>query len=164
MISELSKALIFLALFAMFSLAGHYLLSLLVYVTARAVTGGYHAKTYWGCFFATLAIFLLSVFSGRVLEITFLERSLLLLAALFLTLVFAPVRHKNTRAVNVAKRDRFKLLSIALIAFWGGVSCLLPDSLGVTAAVTVFLEALMQPVGVLFNPEAKYENGVLKSL
>lgn len=159
LINEMSKALLYLLIFTVFSLAGYYLLSLLIYSTIRLATGGYHAKSYLGCLIVSFIVFIVTVFSGQYIDLTIMERSIILAVSLIITIIFAPVKHKNTTRKNIAKARSFKLLSVVLVVFWGGFTYLLQGALGVTAVITIFIEAIMQPLGSKFNPGMKSESG-----
>jgi len=69
LLGELSKALIYLLIFALFSLAGHFLLSTIIFCTIRLVTGGYHAKSYLSCLVVTFIIFAAIIFPKPIYRI-----------------------------------------------------------------------------------------------
>ena len=155
LLNELSKAVIYLIIFSVFSLAGYYVLSLFIYSTIRLATGGYHAKSYWMCLVVSLFVFVITVISGQYMNLTMMERTILLVVSLAITIIFAPVKHKNTPKKNLAKAGSFKLLSIIIVIFWCGFTYFLKGAFGVTAVMSIFIEALMQPLGLKFNPIAK---------
>lgn len=150
--NELSKTLVFLIVFSLFSLTGYFLLSMLIYCTTRVATGGYHAKSYWGCFVVSFLCFAFPVFCGQYIELEWRERLAVLLVSILTTMVFAPVLHKNTPRKNLVKAGKFKILSIVLVAFWSSLSFLLPGAWSVTSILTIFVEAVMQPLGKRLNP------------
>lgn len=152
LLGELSKALIYLLVFAFFSLGGYFLLSTLIFCTIRLATGGYHAKSYFRCLIATFIIFAAILFAGQYFEPSILEKSIMLALSLIITVLFAPVQHKNTTRKNIARAGRFKLISILLVVFWSGVTYFLHGAWSVTAVFTILAEAVMQPLGRLFNP------------
>ena len=155
LLNELSKSLIYLFIFAIFSLAGYFLLSMLIYCTIRMVTGGYHARSYWECLVTSFIGFAIPILCGQLIEMGWIEKSVFLLASLVITMVFAPVIHKNTPKRNLSNTRKFKTLSVALVALWSSLSFLLPGAWSVTAVFTIFVEAVMQPLGKRFNPVMK---------
>jgi len=155
LIGELSKMLIYLIVFSLFSLAGYFLLATLIFGTIRLATGGYHAKSYISCLIVTFIIFAAIIFTGQYIEPTILEKSIMLVLSLVITILFAPVKHKNTTRKNMAKAGNFKIKSILFVLFWSGVTYFLKGAWSVTAVFTIFAEALMQPLGKLFNPMGK---------
>ena len=159
LVNELSKALIYLIIAAIFSLTGYYLLSLFIYSTLRLATGGYHAKSYIGCLVSSFIVFAAAIFAGQYVEMTVWMQAAALIAAFVITLIFAPVKHKNTTRKNLANLKRYRLLSLVLVLGWSVIALLLPGAWGITAVVTILIEALMQPLGKLFNPAVKIESG-----
>jgi accessory gene regulator B len=161
-VNELSKTLIYLLIFALFSLAGYYLMSVLIYCTIRIVSGGYHAKSYWGCLIVSFIGFAVPVFCSQYIVLEWYEKSVLLMASIVITMAFAPVNHKNTPKKNLPNAGKFKMLSIVMVAFWSILTFLLPGAWSTTAVFTIFVEAVMQPLGKLFNPivKLKSETGV----
>lgn len=155
LLGELSKTLIYLLIFALFSLAGYFLLSTLIFCTIRLVTGGYHAKSYLSCLIVTFIVFAAIIFPSQYIELTIVEQSIILALSLIITILFAPVKHKNTTRKNMARAGHFKFISILLVVFWSGVTYFLHGAWSTTAVFTIFAEAVMQPLGKLFNPIEK---------
>lgn len=159
-LNELSKTLVFLFVFSLFSLMKYFLMAMLIYCTLRVVTGGYHAGSYWGCLVVSFIGFAIPVFGGQYIDPGLIVKSVLVLASLIITIAIAPVNHKNTPKRALLNRKKFRIWSIMLIALWCGVTYLLPDVWSVTAAFTILTEAAMQIIGKLFNPVLEMENGV----
>jgi accessory gene regulator B len=158
-VNELSKIIIYLVIFSLFSLTLNYLLSLIVYSSIRSVSGGYHARSYWGCLVTSFVTFAVTVFLGKYLFLSISARVLLIAAALIITIIFAPVSHMNTPKKSRTKPGRFKVWSVVLVLFWASFVFLLPDMWSITITITIFVEALMQPLGKLLNPLIKAESG-----
>jgi accessory gene regulator B len=154
-VNELSKILIYLIIFTVFLLTGYFLLSLLIYCTIRSVSGGYHARSYWGCLIISFIGFAIPVFCSQFVILEWYEKSVLLLVSTVITMVFAPVNHKNTPKKNQPNAGKFKVLSIVIVIFWSMFTFLLPGAWSVTAVFTIFIEAIMQLLGKRFNPVVK---------
>lgn len=155
LLGELSKALIYLLVFSLFSLTGHYLLSMLIFCTIRTSTGGYHARSYLGCFIITFIMFSAILFAGKYFEPSIAVKSIMLALSLIITILFAPVMHKNVTRKNKERADHFKLMSILLVVSWSGVTYFLRGAWSATAVFTILAEAIMQPLGKLLNPMEK---------
>lgn len=151
-VNELVKMLIYLTVFTIFSLGGYFLLSMFIYSTIRILTGGYHAGSFWGCFVISFIGFAAVILGGQYIELLWFEKAVLLLISLSITLIYAPVFHKNTPRKNLAKKGKYKLISVLLVTFWSGLACLLPGVWSTTAIFSIFLEAVMQPLGKKLNP------------
>lgn len=154
-VNEIAKFLAYLFIFSLFSLTWYFLLSMLVYCTIRVISGGYHAGSFWGCLVISFIGFAIPVFSGQFIQLAWYEKAVLLLASLAITMIFAPVNHKNTPKRNLSNAGKFKVWSVFLVAFWGGIAYLLPGVWSVTAVFTIFIEAIMQLLGKRFNPVMK---------
>jgi accessory gene regulator B len=155
LLSDLSKFIFYLIIFSMFNLMLYYLISALVYSSIRSVTGGYHANSYLACFFVSFAVFVAAILAGRFVELSFIMQIILLCASLLLDIIFAPVEHPNKSARSEARRRKFKKISIVLICFLGAVSLILPYNYAICAEASIFLAAVMQPMGLLLNPVHK---------
>lgn len=154
-LSELSKFVTYLLIFSLISLTWYFLLSMLIYCTIRIVSGGYHAGSFWGCFVISFIGFAIPVISGQYVQLDWVEKFILIIVSLVITLVFAPVIHKNTPKRNLSNAGKFKILSIVLVTLWGGLAFLLPGAWSVTAVFTIFMEGIMQLIGKRFNPVIK---------
>jgi len=155
LIGELSKTLIYLFVFSLFSLAGYFLLAALIFCTIRLATGGLHARSYLSCLIVTFIIFAVILFAGQYFELSIVEKSIMLVLSLASTILFAPVKHMNTAHKNLAKAGQFKLISILFVIFWSLATYLLKGAWSNTAVFAIFTEAIMQPLGKLFNPTEK---------
>jgi accessory gene regulator B len=159
-LNELSKTIIFVVLFAAFSLVGYFLMGMLIYCTLRTITGGYHAGSYWACLAVSLAGFAVPIFSAQYIDPGSTGKTLILLAALIITIAIAPVSHKNTPKKTLPNKQKFRILSIVLVIFWSVTTYWLPGAWSVTAVFIILTEAIMQILGKLFNPVLERENGV----
>jgi accessory gene regulator B len=63
--NEITKFIPYYIIFWILSLEKYYLICILFFCPIRLFSGGYHAKTYWGCFFITFIIFLSIVIFGK---------------------------------------------------------------------------------------------------
>lgn len=151
LVSEVSKTLIYLLVFLLLGMPQYFLVSFLVYCTIRITSGGYHANGYWTCFAVSLAVFMISVYAGRLLPMERLVLIPVLVILLVINGVFAPVDHPNKPNKDPEKRKKFKIISTALVFSWGAISFLLPEQMAMTVAVSILFAVGMQPVGKVLN-------------
>src|SRR5690242_17695797 len=62
---EITKLIPYLIIFWLFSLQQYYMIALLFFCPIRLFSGGYHAETYWRCFFISFAIFGAIIIIGK---------------------------------------------------------------------------------------------------
>jgi accessory gene regulator B len=158
--SEFSKFIVYLIIFWAMSLLELYLSSVIVYCTIRAASGGYHAKSYYGCFVISFVIFLSCVMAGKYLLLDNNIKIALLIASIALNCYFAPVDHPNKPIKSATRRKKLKLISIGIASFWGLISFLFQSDISTTIMISVFLAAIMLPVGLITNSIEKKQKKV----
>ncbi|MDK2800774.1 MAG: accessory regulator [Clostridiales bacterium] len=147
LLGELFKIIIYLMIFSMFSLTQYFIITMFFFSTLRLIAGGYHAKTYWGCFFVTLLIFGAVVGIGVQFPLPLYVRVLTILVSLILVWIYAPLDHPNKPIISEVRRKRFKYLSVMLAVLLSGVSFFLPSLQSGTAVVAILFESISLPVG-----------------
>ena len=162
MVSDFSKLLIYAVIFSIFGVGLQYLVSLLVYASIRSFTGGYHANSYWSCFFVSLAGFVFTIGAGFYPDIGNIACIAALAASAAVDLVFAPVPHPNKPNKDSLKRKRFKIISFIIILVFGGIAFLLPYQYKVTVIASIFLVAVMQLLGHWLNGKSKDKNIIMR--
>lgn len=148
---ELSKTIIYIILFSILGHTAPYLVSFLVYGSIRSFSGGYHANSYWSCFFVSLIGFIFTIGSGLYLEISNIACVILLVVSALIDLVLAPVPHPNKPNMDPVKRKRFKLISFIVMLVFGGIAFILPYQYKITVVASILLAAIMQPLGLWLN-------------
>lgn len=146
-LNEVSKTVIYLIIFSSLSLTVHFLIAMVFFCVPRLFAGGYHARTFLECFFVTFIIMSIGIFTGSQFGVPFAGRIFLLLTSISLAWVFAPVDHPNKPIISIARRKRFKYLSVAVFIFLACITFLLEERLAATAVMILFVEALLLPVG-----------------
>ncbi len=147
LLGELSKFVIYFILFYAFSLTAPYMVALIFFCTIRIFAGGYHAVTYWKCFFTTLIIFSISIIVGQYVILHMGVKLIMLLIAIILAWIYAPVDHPNKPIISPIRRKGFKYLSVISFIMMGWIGLVLPSKLSITASAAIFLEALSLPIG-----------------
>jgi accessory gene regulator B len=159
-LNEITKTLVYMLVFAVFSLEGYFLLAMLIFCSLRVVTGGYHAGSFWTCLVISFIGFALPIFGGQYIDPGWMWKTVILLVSLLITVAIAPVSHKNTPKKALQNIQRSRILSIVLVIFWSVTTYWLPGAWSVTAVFIILMEAIMQILGKLFNPVLERENGV----
>jgi accessory gene regulator B len=162
LITELSKTLVFIIIFSIIGVALPYVVSLLVYGAIRAFSGGYHANSYWSCFFISLVGFAFTIGAGFYSGIGNIACIAALAASTAVDLVFAPVPHPNKPNKDPLKRKRFKIISFIIILVFGGIAFLLPYQYKITVIASIVLVAVMQLFGHWLNGKSKDKNIIMR--
>ena len=91
----------------------HTILFLLVFITLRSFTGGYHANTYGVCFMVTISVFIVTILLAEYINICWWYYLLLLSVGLPLIYIFAPIEHHN-KPLETNDKARCKMISTIL--------------------------------------------------
>ena len=150
-IDEITKIIPYFIIFWIFSLHKYYLVILLFFCPIRLFTGGYHAKTYWGCFFITFITFTAIIFMGKYILINKMVLIALLGISFILVCIFAPVDNVNKRIKSDQWRRKVKRISIA-ITFSLSVLCyFLPQAFLNTAVISITFSVVLMMVGKIMD-------------
>lgn len=153
--NEITKLISYFIIFYIFNSQDYYLVALLFFCSMRAFSGGYHAKTYWGCFFFSLLIFWIIVVVGKNVALGNNEIIILLFISFILVSIFSPVDNINKRIKSNERRLKLKYLSIAITLFLCILSYMLPTKFLTTGIISIFAATVMMMLGILNN---KFEN------
>lgn len=91
----------------------HTILFLLVFITLRSFSGGYHANTYGVCFMVTISVFIVTILLAEYINICWWYYLLLLSVGLPLIYIFAPIEHHN-KPLETNDKARCKMISTIL--------------------------------------------------
>ncbi|WP_053955712.1 accessory gene regulator ArgB-like protein [Inediibacterium massiliense] len=147
LLGELTKTILYVGIFSIFSLTKNFLISLLFFCSIRSVAGGYHEATYWRCFCTSFLIFSIAVIAGVQLDISSNVRVIMLLVSMVLVWIYAPVDHPNKPIISELRRKKLKYISLLLSICMGGMSFFLSKNYAITAMMAILLEALSLPMG-----------------
>ena len=112
---EITKLLIFIMFFYLFYGEKYFLISFIFFSPIRLFSGGYHAKTYWGCFIFTLLFFVLLIFLGKHLLHNNVISILLIILDISLICIFSPVDNKNKPIKSKKRKLELHYLSIFIV-------------------------------------------------
>lgn len=146
-IGELTKFIMYLVLFSIFSLTKYFLLAALFFCVLRTLAGGFHEETYWRCFFTSLFIFTAIVWTGSRIYLTLPIRLVLIMLTMLLIWIYAPVDHPNKPIISMQRRTRFKYLSLLVAAIFIAISFFLPQKYATVATLALLCEAISLPIG-----------------
>lgn len=153
--NEITKLIPYFIIFYLFGLHIYYLVALLFFCLMRVFTGGYHAKTYWGCFIVSLVIFGIIIIIGKNVMLNITAIIVILIISFILVVIFSPVDNINKRIKSNERRVKLKYLSIIITLFLCGLSYILPGEFLTTGVISIFAAVLMMLLGFLNN---KFQN------
>ncbi|MCC5911279.1 MAG: accessory gene regulator B family protein [Clostridiaceae bacterium] len=145
--AEISKIIVYLMIFSLFSLTNYFLVSLFFFCTLRLIAGGYHENTYWKCFFSSFILFVIIIGIGTFFFFSFYKKIFILTISFIITWIYAPVDHPNKPILSNLRRKKFKYLSLFTLVLLGSISFLLPEQLSTIAIIAILIETLSLPVG-----------------
>ncbi|MCH3963939.1 MAG: accessory gene regulator B family protein [Clostridium sp.] len=144
---EITKLVPYFIIFWIFSVQDYYLIALLFFCPIRLFSGGYHAKTYWGCFCISFIVFLSIITLGRYLSINIVVLILLLTISFVLICIFSPVDNINKKIKSEKRKVLLNHLSI-LAALSLIVACyFIPDKFLNTAVISILSSTIMMMLG-----------------
>lgn len=113
------------------------ILFLLVFITLRSFTGGYHANTYGVCFMVTISVFLVTLLLAEYINISWWYYLFLLSVGLPIIYIFAPIEHHN-KPLETNDKARCKMISTILFLSFNLVGMIF-IKLNVTLSSVIFL-------------------------
>jgi len=152
---ELTKIIPYGIIFALLGRLPEYLFAFAVLAPLRVIGGGYHAKTYEGCYIITFLTFFAGIYIGDFFPISFELRITLFVIGLLLTIFLAPVAHPNMPIRDDAIRKKRRIRSIALFAVWGIATIFFSDHYANITIFMMMVQALLLPIGLLYNKKPK---------
>jgi Membrane protein putatively involved in post-translational modification of the autoinducing quorum-sensing peptide len=150
-IDEITKLIPYFIIFWFFSVQKYYIIILIFFAPIRLFTGGYHAKTYWGCFFITFVIFSLIITIGKYLSFNTITLILSLVVSFILVCIYAPVDNINKRIKNKERKLKLKYFSI-IITFCLSILCyFVPYEFLSTAVLSIASAIILMMIGKINN-------------
>lgn len=150
-IDEFTKFIIFSILFFSLSLFSRFLVIVFFLCPIRVFAGGFHNKTYWGCFFFSL-FQLLTIFAiDKVYNMTLVVRIILLVGSCFLIFVLSPVDNINKPIISQIRRKKMKYISTILAIVLSLVIFILPPQYNDIATLSIVNASVLLVLGVMQN-------------
>lgn len=148
---EITKFILFVLIFRVFSLHGYFIVGCLFFCPIRMLSGGFHCKTYWGCFFFSLIVLFITI---EISTYFFLNRSVLiflLLISFALVCAYSPVDNANKRIISKKRKMKLKICSIIITAILELSCWLLPYKYTNTAVMFIVCSVVLMLVGGFQN-------------
>ncbi len=149
--SEITKIIPYFIIFWFFSLQEYYIVAILFFCPIRLFSGGYHAKTYWGCFFISFAIFAAIIILGKYGSFNIIILVLSLIISFILICIFAPVDNINKRIKSKERRLKLKYSSIVITFFLIVLCYFLPHRFLITAVISIVSATIEMMIGKINN-------------
>lgn len=146
---EITKLIPYFIVFWIFSIQNYYLIALIFFCPIRLFSGGYHARTYWGCFFMSFLIFCAIILFGKYLTINHYILALLLLTCFILICIFSPVDNINKKIKSKKRRKKLKYYSIIITLILIIICYLIPDKFLTTAVISIISATILMIAGKL---------------
>ncbi|AJA48132.1 accessory gene regulator B [Clostridium pasteurianum DSM 525 = ATCC 6013] len=146
-IDEITKFVPYFIIFWILSLQKYYIIALLFFCPIRLFSGGYHAKTYWGCFFISFIVFFMIIICGKYLIINTIIIISLLIISFILICIFSPVDNINKPIKSKERRLKLKYYSIFITLFLIIACYFIPNRFLNTAAISIVSATAMMMIG-----------------
>lgn len=89
------------------------LVFLIVFISLRSFTGGFHAMKYWICTVSTFGVYSLVMFVSSYVSVNFYEFYILFLIGSIILYIKAPVENPN-KELTKKQKSKYKWISLAL--------------------------------------------------
>ncbi|MBU3179457.1 accessory gene regulator B family protein [Clostridium estertheticum] len=152
---EITKIIPYYIIFYLFSLQQYYIVIFVFFCPIRLFSGGFHAKTYWGCFFISFVTFCVMIIIGKYITINILTSIVVLIISILLVYIFSPVDNINKRIKSKERRNKLKYLSVVITSLLSGLSYIIPNKFFTTAVLAIFIAVMMMMMGCLNNNKDK---------
>lgn len=150
---EITKIIPYYIIFLLFSLEKYYIVILIFFCPIRLFSGGYHAKTYWRCFFISFITFLGIIIIGKHVSFNNVILITSLIISFILVFIFAPVDNVNKRIKSNKRRIMLKYISI-IITFLLSMACyFIPHKFLNTAIISIFWAVVTMMLGKINNKD-----------
>ena len=150
---EITKIIPYFIIFWLLSLEKYYIVILIFFCPIRIFSGGYHAKTYWGCFFISFIMFLGMIIIGKYVSFNTSIIITSLIVSLILVCIFAPVDNVNKRIKSKEWRLKLKHISIAITLSLSILCYFVPHRFLSTAVISIISAVLIMMVGKINNED-----------
>ena len=153
---EVTKIIPYYIIFYLFSLQQYYIVIFAFFCPIRLFSGGFHAKTYCGCFFISFVTFCVMIIIGKYITINSLTSTLVLIISVLLVYIFSPVDNVNKRIKGKDRRNKLKCLSVVTTSLLSGMCYIIPNKFFTTAVLAIFIAVMMMMMGYINNNNDKY--------
>jgi len=149
LLSEASKTIIYILLFASLSLTKEFLTAFLFFSIIRVFAGGHHEETYWRCFLSSLLFLGSSIFLGISIIIPVYVKIAIIIFSIIIAYIFSPVDHPNKPVINQQRRKKLKHLSIFVVILLGIIGIKMSEIYSNIALFTILAESISLILGYI---------------
>lgn len=149
--SEITKLILYCIIFYLFRVHIYFFIALIFLSPLRAAIGGYHSKTYWGCFILSFSIFSLIIYLGKNAALNIGQILGILAVSFILILLFAPVDNENKRIKNKERKMSLKRYGLITLVLQGGLLYFIPAEYIQTAAISISTAVILMLIGFLMH-------------
>ena len=148
---EVTKIIPYYIIFYLFSLQQYYIVVFVFFCPIRLFSGGFHAETYWGCFFISFVTFCVIIIIGKYMTINIITSILILIISVLLIYFFSPVDNINKRIKSKERRKKLKYFSVVTTSLLSGMCYIIPNKFFTTAVLAIFIAVMMMMMGYISN-------------
>ena len=152
---EVTKIVPYYIIFYLFSLQQYYVVAFVFFCPIRLFSGGFHAKTYWGCFFISFATLWVIIIIGKYISMNIVTSILVLTISILFVCIFSPVDNINKRIKSKDRKKKLKYFSVVTTFLLSGLCYLIPDIFFTTAVLSIFVAVIMMIMGIFTYPFQK---------
>lgn len=159
-LSSLIGVLTVLILSIVFNCFGKGLLFYLSFYTLRSYAGGLHCNTHLKCNLTFMAVFLICIFSDKLLQSVSYSTAVILLMiiiSVFIIAFFAPIQNIH-KPISKTECRKFKLISLGIYTLHLMLYAVLSFVFNLSAEmiiITDFLVAISMLIGMFFNSKGR---------
>lgn len=139
---ECEKILILCIVFALFNQLDYYLITLIVLLSIRLNTGGYHSKSNLGCLLLTFFMFFIAINIFSLVHLSNIIKYMLAFLSLLVILLTAPVLSVQKQKVLTVNITVKKILSFAITTFWFIIFFYKNNTYTVSVLGIIFLQSM----------------------
>lgn len=146
-VSELSKFIIYLLIFSLFSLTNEFIIATLFFSLFRIYSGGFHQNTYLKCLITSFLILLIVIKLPVLIHFSLEIKFILLTITYILTFIYSPVDNHNKRIKSMKQRKKIKSFSIIILIVINFISLFLNPELSNISISALFIQSITLPIG-----------------
>ena len=121
-----------------------YIFAVIIMMLMRSSTGGLHCRTYWGCFFVSLAYMFLALSVMPLIPVNKLLQMILLFLCILCNYYIGPVTSAVHRPLSERVTKRVKLQSFVIIFFYLSLTFIVPENPYITVGFWVIILHTLQ--------------------
>ena len=150
-LDELTKFLPYGLFFALIGKLPEYLFAIAVLCPLRIIAGGYHTKTYWGCFFLTFSTFFAVIYLGIYFPLDITIKASIFIVGLISIFFMAPVDNPNMPILREELKKGRRKIAVILFSVIGTMAVIINHHFANIAIWLLIVQILSLPAGIIMN-------------